>query len=224
MMKNKILWIISVIPLVVTLFVLRFLPDELPMHYDFEGNIDRWGSKYEELIFPITILALSLFWQLFIWYFDKKRKSAATEKEELEAKANGNIISPTAICMAVMFGIMHFVSVYSAYKEAVGDMTKSAFDSFVIINVLLGLVFIVLGNYLPRVKQNSFVGVRTGKTMSDEEVWKKTNRFAGKLFMIAGILTIVESLIIGGIVSTVVMVVILIGVAIVSVAYASMCK
>ena len=61
MMKNKILWIISVIPLIVTLFVLRFLPDELPAHYDFEGNIDRWGSKYEELIFPIIILVLALF-------------------------------------------------------------------------------------------------------------------------------------------------------------------
>lgn len=221
-MKNKILWIISVIPLIVTLFVLRFLPDEIPAHYDFEGNIDRWGSKYEELIFPIIILVIALFWQLFVWHFDKKAKNAKNEKETLEAKSNKNIILLAAICEAVIFGIMHFVFMYSACKEATGDMTKSAFDSFMIINVLFGLMFIIIGNYLPRAKQNGIVGLRTGKTMNDEEVWKKANRFAGKLFIIAGIVTVVESLLIGGIASTIIMVVILLVVAIVSAAYAAM--
>ena len=221
-MKNKILWIISVIPLVITLFVLRFLPDEIPAHYDFEGNIDRWGSKYEELIFPIIILVMALFWQLFVWHFDKKAKNAKNEKETLEAKSNKNIILLAAICEAVIFGIMHFVFMYSACKEATGDMTKSAFDSFMIINVLFGLMFIIIGNYLPRAKQNGIVGLRTGKTMNDEEVWKKANRFAGKLFIIAGIVTVVESLLIGGITSTIIMVVILLVVAIASAAYAAM--
>lgn len=220
-MKNKILWIISVIPLVITLFVLRFLPDEIPAHYDFEGNIDRWGSKYEELIFPIIILVMALFWQLFVWHFDKKAKSAKNEKETLEAKSNKNIILLAAICEAVIFGIMHFVFMYSACKEATGDMTKSAFDSFMIINVLFGLMFIIIGNYLPRAKQNGIVGLRTGKTMNDEEVWKKANRFAGKLFIIAGIVTVVESLLIGGITATMIMVGILIVVAIVSSVYAA---
>lgn len=221
MMKNKILCIVSVIPFVVTLFVLRFLPDELPAHYDFEGNIDRWGSKYEELIFPIIILVLTLFWQLFIRYYAKKSRTAKSEKEALEAKSNGKIIWITAICMAIVFGIMHFVFMYSACVEVSGDMTKSAFDSFMIINVLFGLMLIVIGNYLPRAKQNGLVGLRTSKTMSDEEVWKKANRFAGKLFMIAGLLVIIESLVIGGIVSTMIMVGILLVVAIVSAAYAS---
>lgn len=220
-MKNKILWIISVIPLVITLFVLRFLPDEIPAHYDFEGNIDRWGSKYEELIFPIIILVMALFWQLFVWHFDKKAKNAKNEKETLEAKSNKNIILLAAICEAVIFGIMHFVFMYSACKEATGDMTKSAFDSFMIINVLFGLMFIIIGNYLPRAKQNGIVGLRTGKTMNDEEVWKKANRFAGKLFIIAGIVTVVESLLIGGITATMIMVGILIVVAIVSSVYAA---
>lgn len=220
-MKNKILWIISVIPLIVTLFVLRFLPDEIPAHYDFEGNIDRWGSKYEELIFPIIILVLALFWQLFVWHFDKKGRNAKNEKEALEAKSNKNIILIAAICEAAVFGIMHFVFMYSACKEAAGDMTKSAFDSFMIINVLWGIALIIIGNYLPRAKQNGIVGLRTSKTMNDEEVWKKANRFAGKLFMIAGLLTVIESLIIGGVASTMIMVGILLVVAIVSAAYAA---
>ena len=56
---KKIMWAISFISLIGTVIVLQFMPDRIPMHYDMAGNIDRWGSKYESLIFPILILAIS---------------------------------------------------------------------------------------------------------------------------------------------------------------------
>ena len=68
---KKVMWLVSLIPLVITGITLSFLPDTVPMHYDAEGVIDRWGSKYENLEFPLIILALTLFWQLFIWGFEK---------------------------------------------------------------------------------------------------------------------------------------------------------
>ncbi|MDE6209613.1 MAG: DUF1648 domain-containing protein [Lachnospiraceae bacterium] len=46
-LKTKILWIITVLPLLVTAIAVRFMEDTVPAHYDFYGNIDRWGSKYE---------------------------------------------------------------------------------------------------------------------------------------------------------------------------------
>ena len=87
-MKNtmkKVMWIISFIPLVITAVVLGFLPDKVPMHYNSEGVIDRWGSKYENLLFPIIIIALTLFWHLFIRYFEKKAIKTQVEKEHKEA-------------------------------------------------------------------------------------------------------------------------------------------
>ena len=57
---KKLMWAISVFALVLTAVVLQFMPDSVPMHYDLTGNIDRWGSKYENLLFPVIILFLSL--------------------------------------------------------------------------------------------------------------------------------------------------------------------
>lgn len=48
---KKIMWIVAMIPVVVTSVVLQFMPDIIPMHHDLEGNTDRWGSKTESLIF-----------------------------------------------------------------------------------------------------------------------------------------------------------------------------
>lgn len=63
---QMIMWLISCIPLAGTAVVLLFMPDRVPMHYDITGTADRWGSKYEELIFPVIILAFCLFFTLMI--------------------------------------------------------------------------------------------------------------------------------------------------------------
>lgn len=63
---KKIMWIVAMIPVVVTSVVLQFMPDIIPMHHDLEGNTDRWGSeKQKALFFPVnyfvyyTVLALA---------------------------------------------------------------------------------------------------------------------------------------------------------------------
>ncbi len=73
---KKIMWFISFISLLGTAAVMGFLPDSVPMHYDFSGNIDRWGSKYEEFLFPAVIILMSLFWTVFIRHFEKKAEKA----------------------------------------------------------------------------------------------------------------------------------------------------
>ena len=51
-----------------------------------------------------------------------------------------------------------------------------------------GLMFMVIGNYLPKVKQNNTIGIRVIWTLQDEENWNATHRFSGKLWMASGIL------------------------------------
>jgi len=60
--------------------------------------------------------------------------------------------------------------------------------------VLIGLLFIVMGNYLSKIKPNWFMGIRTPWTLSSEEVWNKTHRFGGKIFILGGLLMILEPL------------------------------
>ena len=55
---KKAMWIISIISIILTAVALQFMPDSVPMHYNAAGEIDRWGSKYENYIFPILIIVL----------------------------------------------------------------------------------------------------------------------------------------------------------------------
>lgn len=220
-MKNRVLFISSFIPMAVTLVVLQFFPDQVPMHYDVYGNIDRWGSKYEELLFPVIILLLSLMWQCMINYFEKKAEKTDNEKEQVEAQSNAKILNVVAISMAIVHGIMHFVFLYSAYIEARINAAENAIDKMAVCNILLAAALIIIGNYLPRAKPNSVVGFRTTKSLSDEVIWKKSNRFAGIMLMIAGVIIIIASVIYGGMISTLIMVGVLIAVSFITVIYSA---
>ena len=63
-------------------------------------------------------------------------------------------------------------------------------DVSVIVPASVGILFIIIGNYLGKIKSNWFMGIRTPWTLSNEEVWSKTNRLGGKLFIVGGLLLI----------------------------------
>ena len=199
---EKGLWIATFIPLLLTLIILPFLQESLPAHYDMAGNIDRWGSKYEQLILPIIIIVLSLFWKLFINYYRKKEMSAKTDKERQEASSNKKIIYLVAIGSAIMFTLMHIAFIYSAVMTAIDSGNTSHLDINIISNVPLGIFIIAIGNYLPKAKRNFFVGVRTSASLKDDESWSKENRFGGKILLLTGILIIIQALLLGGMIST----------------------
>ena len=58
-------------------------------------------------------------------------------------------------------------------------------------NLLLGVIFIVIGNYLPKCRQNYTIGIKLPWTLSDTENWDRTHRFAGKIWMLCGVLEII---------------------------------
>jgi len=61
------------------------------------------------------------------------------------------------------------------------------------VTILVGILFIVMGNYLPQVKSNYFMGIRTPWTLSSEDVWVKTHRLSGKICFVAGIVIFVST-------------------------------
>lgn len=58
---HRLICIITALPVVVTVCLLPFTSSKVPLHYDELGNINRWGSKYELLLFPIVIIAFGYF-------------------------------------------------------------------------------------------------------------------------------------------------------------------
>ena len=63
--KKIIYFALMFLPLIITLVVLPFLPEQIPAHYNFAGEIDRWGSKYETLLFPAITILMGFFMLFF---------------------------------------------------------------------------------------------------------------------------------------------------------------
>ena len=187
---KKIMWIISFVSLAGTALALQFMPDLVPMHYDAFGNIDRWGSKYENLIFPMIILAMSLFWTLFMRYFEKKALKAADDKESAGAGSNAKVLGIVGLCMAGMFTVMQGFILYGAYSESVSGATQWTVDIGKVSLILMGILFIVLGNYMTKTRINSVVGFRVSWSMYNDNTWRKSNRFGAYAIMAAGVVTI----------------------------------
>ena len=59
---------------------------------------------------------------------------------------------------------------------------------------LMGIVFIVVGNYLPKCKQSYTVGIKLPWTLNDEENWNRTHRMGGKLWVASGIILLLSML------------------------------
>ena len=219
------MWGIAMVPFVVTSLILQGLPDKLPMHYDLQGNIDRWGSKTEELIFPIIILLLTGFWHVMIAYYEKKAKmipedkAASVNKAQAVAKSNSKLLTIVGIYMAVMFGVMHFAILYASCVQANAGLSTMTLDIGKLTCTLAGIFFIIIGNFLPKTKVNSIVGVRTLWSMYNENTWRLSNRLGAWLLIIAGLLTILTTVVADGNISTILLLVYLIAASVVLIIY-----
>jgi uncharacterized membrane protein len=190
---KKAMWIISCISVVGTAFILPFMPESVPMHYDTAGNVDRWGSKYENFVFPILIIAMSLFWTLLIFAFEKKAGKTSDEKERASALSNAKFLGAVGMAMAGMFTIMQGFILYGSYEEAISAATHSVVDIGQISCILLGVLYIVLGNIMPKTRNNGVAGVRISWSMYNDNTWRRSNRFGGYAMVTVGILTIITA-------------------------------
>ncbi len=215
--KIKLLWIVTFLPLIITIAVIPFMQDNVPMHYDFNGNADRWGSKYENLVLPVMIIIVSMFWQRTIKHFRKKQSGDLPDKIKKEAASNEKAMYITATAMAAMFCIIQCTILFTSCQ--VSKSIKNFSDFYYAANIPLGIFIIIIANYMPVIKRNSIMGLRTAWSMENDQTWLASNRFCGKLMVIAGIAIIIETLVIKGLASVIVMTGIIIAATIISVIY-----
>lgn len=169
--KNlKLLLITSVIvllPILVGLVLWNQLPDQLPFHWNAAGEVDGWASK-PVAVFGAPLMMLACQWLCVV-------VTAADPK-----KAN----HPGKILHLVFWIIPVLSAMISAaiYATALGKTVRIE----LLTPVLLGVLFVIIGNYLPKCKQNYTIGIKIPWTLHSEENWNKTHRFAGMLWVICG--------------------------------------
>jgi uncharacterized membrane protein len=173
-MKGKWLCLI----LILIAFGLSFifypvLPEQMPVHWGINGIADR----YEYKAFGAFLLPLIMFILFIIMRFLPK----------VDPKKD-NYVRFGRTYDLILNGILLFLFVFHlmALSLTLGWIQNTNY----FIHVFLGVLFIFLGNYMPKVKQNYFIGFRTPWAIANEEVWKKTHRLGGKVFVITGFLFI----------------------------------
>ena len=174
--KKFVYFLLMFLPLIITLFALPFLPELTPAHYNFEGEIDRWGSKYENLIFPVITVGMGLF---MLWM----AKIGAKDSEK-----NGKTVFYTGMGISVWFTIMHCSSIYKAFSAAESMSFAGTVDINQIFCIVMGIGMAIIGNFMPKLKMNSLIGLRTSWSMKNETTWRKSQFFGGVSFMVTGIL------------------------------------
>ena len=176
--KDLLLIFFIFLPLVIHLVSLNYLPNSVPMHYGFNGEVDRWGSKFEMLIVPI----LGIIGGMGCFIYTK----CATKKLKNNLKA----FNATTFVIALTFNILTIAFLITSFNKTT-NINETISNKLIFSSI--GFGFIILGNYMPKAKKNHYFGVRTKLTLSDDELWFKTQRFSGKLFVGFGlILTIIS--------------------------------
>jgi uncharacterized membrane protein len=163
--------------IVASLIVYPRLPARVPLHWGVRGEVDRWGSPLESVVFlPAAMIVVWLLLR-FLPRIDARRMSY-----EKFADTYDLVVSSLLALFAVMQGAM--------LATALGwpiPMTRLA-------PALVGVLLIVLGSALPRARPNWWFGIRTPWTLSNDRVWMQTHRIGGHLMLAAGAITLIAAL------------------------------
>lgn len=93
------------------------------------------------------------------------------------------------VTITVFFMVLVFASIQISLNPESFEMSK-------LVPVLIGFLFLIIGNYMPKYKHNYTMGIKTPWTLASETVWDKTHRFAGPLWVVGGLLFIIAPFII----------------------------
>lgn len=187
-------WILIALTLISSVIMLFVFPDTIPVHFDINGVVDRWGSKYEILILPAMAVVCMLMFKFFTKLYTDKALETTDDKEKAEILSNVKVINITVWIMSVLFFVMNIITLYTSYSQLYPDMNLPEFDVIQAVSIIMGIVFIVMGNYMPKTRRNSTIGFRFPWTLYNDTTWSKSNKFASYVMIIAGCITIIGSI------------------------------
>lgn len=148
-------------------------PDQIPVHWNIEGEVDRYGGKAEGLLLAPAIGVGLYLLMFFLPRFDPGRANYP------KFETAYNIIRYSLL---IFLAVLHAAVLLFAFGYPL--------DIGLLVLLMMGSLFIVLGAVMRKIEPNWFVGVRTPWTLSSRASWTKTHRLAGWLFGLMGIVSI----------------------------------
>lgn len=180
MMKNYkktmiITSILTLLPMLAGLFIWNQLPDKIATNFGTGNEANGWSSK-PFVVFGMPLLMLALQWICLI----------ATVNDPKKKNINRKIVG----AVLWLIPVISILTMAMIYLNALGIPVNTGRY----VCLLVGILFVVIGNYLPKCRQNYTVGIRCAWTLSSKENWNRTHRMAGWVYLIAGFLFLINGI------------------------------
>lgn len=179
-MKRKYFLIATLViaaTFIVTLVLYPDLPGRVPAHWNWRGEVDRYGDKWEIFLLPGVMVFFVLFFAALHWLSPRR----------FDVEAFRSTYLYIMLLLIVFFAYLHALVLLAAFSKPL-DMNRALL-------IAAFLLLILLGNVLGRVRRNFYIGVRTPWTLASEKVWDATHRFAARVFVLAGLLGLLSMIV-----------------------------
>lgn len=153
------------------------LPDPVPTHWNAAGEVDGWtGKPWGVYLFPVITLGLVMLLMVL----------PVISPRGFRLDSARRVYDIVIFALAAFMAVIEFYSFRSAIHGA-ESLTRA-------VPMMVGFLFIVLGNYLGKFPKNFFVGIRTPWTLASDVVWNRTHRLGGYVFMLAGLVILLTGI------------------------------
>jgi len=174
---HKGIIILILMSIIATAFIYSSLPEKIPSHWNIRGEIDSYNNK--SFVWFTSLLPLGIYLlMIYIPEIDPRRESYKKHKKAYKILMN---------ILVLFFIVIHWITIFSA----LGHQIRVAR----IIPIGVGILFIVIGNYMGQIRPNYTFGIKIPWTLADETVWRKTHRVGSFAFILSGLIFIIAGII-----------------------------
>lgn len=151
------------------------IPDIVPVHWNIQGQPDRFGPKFINLfLLPV----LSLFVLAIMSYLPRLDPFAKNYRRFAK------VFQVFKLVISAFFLYLYVIILYASSLQ-------QGFSAKIFFIPAFSVLFIIIGYYLPQLKRNFFIGIRTPWTLSSDKSWNKSHHLAGRIFILAGIANLI---------------------------------
>jgi uncharacterized membrane protein len=172
-------WIIAFLLVAIaagaTAWLYPSLPDQIPTHWNFRGEVDGYGGKWTLFLFPMIMAGM-----LGLFYF-----LPALSPKQFEVDTFRSTYLYIMVLVVGLFGYMHGVLLYVVHQAVAKGATVELGRAFI---AGLFLFFTLMGNVIGKVRKNFYIGVRVPWTLASDRVWNDTHRLAAWVMVAAGLI------------------------------------
>lgn len=194
-------WILLVASFVAAGWLYPSMPEQMPVHWNIQGEVDGYGGRFSGL-FGVPLINLGVYLLLLCApLLDPKGR-------------NYRRFGPTFRILRLLITVV-MVFIWSLSLAAARGM---GVRMELVVPATISVMFIILGNFMSRIKSNWFIGIRTPWTLSSEDVWRRTHRLGGWAFVTGGLTGLVSSFF-PGLASAIIFTVAILGASLIPVVY-----